>query len=351
MLGPNRAALSFRRLILFEFFVLLMASQVNLRAQDARPSVYPKALSDSSRRVVFDRSAFFGESTAMPTWENGYLVSREIETFQDRTPNVRLYDQSGKHVREAAIWFPGSLRVVIYSATATSDGRIIAAGDAEKSDGTAAPFIALTDLTGKVTDVIQTMGFVPANICQAPDGTVWSFGGTGYDERSHPKPGDTLRHFDFQKGQIGSYLARSAFPEPLHPGPEVHASIRCSTSEVVAYSHSAQAYVEMKYGDGAPHVYHAEAPSGLRLGGITATGPKKVYGFFSSGGTGGLYYLSFDEANSTANWVPVKGAVGAYTKLGVVTGLWGSDGDKLLVSRAEDTTGVAALHWTTPVIQ
>src|SRR6266550_9252517 len=149
MLGPNRAALSFRRLILFEFFVLLIASQINLRVQDARPSVYPKALSDSSRRVVFDRSAFFGESTAMPNWENGYLVSREIETFQDWTSNVRLYDQSGKHVREAAIWFPGSLRVVIYSATATPEGRIIAAGDAEKSDGTAAPFIALTDLNGQ----------------------------------------------------------------------------------------------------------------------------------------------------------------------------------------------------------
>ena len=231
------------------------------------------------------------------------------------------------------------------------DGRIIAAGDAEKSDGTAAPFIALTDLTGKVTDVIQTMGFVPANICQAPDGIVWSFGGTGYDERSHPKSGDTLRHFDFQKGQIGSFLARSTFPEPLHPGPEVHASIRCSTSEVVAYSHSAQAYIEMKYSDGAPHVYHAEAPTNLQLSGFTATGSKKVYGFFSRGGTGGLYYLSFDEANSTASWLPVKAAVGAYTKPGVVTGLWGSDGDKLLVSRAEDTTGVAALHWTTPVIQ
>jgi len=59
MLEPNGAGPSFRRLILFEFFVLLMVSQVNLRAQDARPSVYPKALSDSSRRVVFDRGAFF----------------------------------------------------------------------------------------------------------------------------------------------------------------------------------------------------------------------------------------------------------------------------------------------------
>jgi streptogramin lyase len=102
------------------------------------------------------------------------------------------------------IWFQGSQRVLIYSTTATSDGRIIAAGKAEKADGEAAPFVALTDLAGKVTTVIQTKGFAPMNICQAPDGTVWSFGGTGYDEHSEPNPGDTLRHFDFQKGEIGS---------------------------------------------------------------------------------------------------------------------------------------------------
>src|SRR5437773_11126784 len=103
MLGPNRAALCFRRLILFEFFVLLLASQVNLRAQDARPTIYPKALSDSSRRVVFDRSAFFGESTALPNWDNGYLVSREVETFQAGVPNVRLYEQPRTKPREPPI--------------------------------------------------------------------------------------------------------------------------------------------------------------------------------------------------------------------------------------------------------
>src|SRR6266567_3848447 len=344
MLGPNSAALSCRRLILFEFFVLLMASQINLRAQDARPSVYPKALSDSSRRVVFDRSAFFGESTAIPRWDNGYLVSHEVETFQAGVPNVRLYDQSGKQARGAAVWFPGSLRVVIFSATAAPDGRIIAAGEAEKTDGTSAPFIALTDLAGKVTDVIQTKGFFPANICQAPDGTVWSFGGTGYDERSHPKPGDTLRHFDFQKGQIGSYLARSTFPEPLHPGPEVLASVRCLASGLVAYSRSAQAYIEMKYSDDASHVYRAEGPSNLRLAGFAATGSKQVYGYFYRAGTSGLYYLSFDETDNTAHWLPVEGTVGDHAKPEVVTALFGSDGDKLLVSRAGDSVGVAALH-------
>jgi len=95
----------------------------------------------------------------------------------------------------------------------------------------------------------------------------------------------------------------------------------------------------MKYGDGAPHVLSRRSPNPiLQLSGFTATASKKVYGFFSRGGTGGLLRIfSFDEANSTASWLPVKAAVGAYTKPGVVTGLWGSDGDKLL-RRAEPRT-------------
>ena len=166
MLGPNKVApLVLKVMVWFEFFVLLMAPQLASGAQ--RPnslSVSTKALSDSTQRVVFDNGAFSGPSTASPQWDNGYLVSREVETFQAGVANVRLYDHSGEKVREAAIWFPDSLRVLIYSATAASDGRIIAGGKAEKADGSSAPFIALTDHAGKVTSVIQTAGFFPVNI-------------------------------------------------------------------------------------------------------------------------------------------------------------------------------------------
>jgi hypothetical protein len=121
----------------------------------------------------------------------------------------------------------------------------------------------------------------------------------------------------------------------------------------LVYSSKAQQYIEMKYDGDAPHIYHAEAPSGLRLAGFAVTGSQKVFGYLSArgGGNHGLYYLSFDEAANTVHWLPVEGTVGNYTKLGVIIGLWGSDSDKLLVSRGEDSAGVAALHWATPLDQ
>jgi len=346
MLPSECMALRARSLILL-FVGFLLSVPLSLRAQEALPGIHPKSLSDSTRRVVFDRGAFFGPSVAMPEWDNGYLISRAIETFETGVSNVRLYDTSGEKTHEAAIWFPGSYRVIINSATATRAGGIIAGGHAEKSDGSATPFIALIDTTGKITDVVQTKGFVAANLCQGPDGTVWSFGGTGYAMDSDPNPGNTLRHFDFQKGEIGSYLPRLAFPK--HPSPEMHAYIRCSDKEVVAYSTTAHEYIEMKYGADAPHVYHAEAPSDLRLVGFAVTGSKKIYGYFSLLDRGGIYYLSFNEAANTVSWAPIDGTVGVGTTPGRITGLWGSDGNSLLVSRAEDSAGDLAIHWVTPL--
>jgi hypothetical protein len=348
MLRIDRIGMCVRRLLLLlGGFLLSVTLHVDLRAQDTLPGVHPKALSESTRRVVFDSGAFFGPSAAMPQWDNGYLITRAVETFESGVPNVQLYGTSGEKVREAAIWFPGSYRVIIHSATATADGGIIAGGHAEKPDGSAGPFIALINPAGKITNVIQTRGFVPENVCQGPDGTVWSFGGTGYDTNSEPNPGDTLRHFDFQKGKIGSYVPRSVFPK--HPTPGMIAYIRCSANEVVAYSTTAREYIEMKYGGDAPHVYHAEVPSDLRLLGFAVTGSKKIYGYFSLLGRGGLYYLLFNEAANTVSWVPIEATVGVYTEPGRITGLWGSDGNNLLVSRAEDRAGEQAIHWVTPL--
>ena len=338
--------------LLFRLVILsMMACQTSVKAQDSHTRVlHHKVLSTSSKRVVFDKSAFYGPSTLLPLWSNGYLVSLEAETFQPGSPNVRLYDETGKKVREAAIWFEGSQRVIIYSAVATPDGRILASGVANKVDGTTGSFIALTDLAGRTTDVIQTNGFFPAHICQGPDGNIWSFGGTGYDDQSQPKPGDTLRRFDIEKGQISSYLPRATFPK--YPVPEEMAYIHCSIDGVVVYSSKARKYIEMKYQGDQPHIYQvAQVPTGLRLSGFAQTGSKKIYGHFYRSGNNGLYYLSFDEGAKTVNWVPVEGTVGIYSKPGVIRGLWGADADKLLVNRAEDAASEVAVHWVTPVDQ
>src|ERR1700739_4025844 len=120
----------------------------SLNAQNTPSADHPQILSGSVRRVVFPSEAFFDESATLPRWDRGYLIARRLETFQAGVPNIRLYDQSGKRVREAAVWFPDSHRVVLRSVALTADGQIVAAGSSYKSDDRGSSVVAVIDSHG-----------------------------------------------------------------------------------------------------------------------------------------------------------------------------------------------------------
>ena len=321
-----------------------------LQAQNSPSADACETLSGSVRRVVFPSEAFFDESATLPRWDSGYLIAHRVETFQAGVPNIRLYDQSGKRVREAAVWFPDSHRVVLRSVAVAAAGQIVAAGSSYKSDDSGSSFIAVIDANGTLR-TIPADGFVPTSICMAPDSTLWSFGSNGY-QLSQPNPGDMLRHFDPQKGRIATYLPRASFPSNLRP--ELQAFIQCSATEVSAYSPSANTFLRMKYTDGAPHLYRVESAPDGKATGLATTDANHIYAYFwrhKPGGVSGLYHLSFHENDTVARWIPVKGAVGSSTDPGVISGLWGSDGDNLVVSLGDDSVGVAAIHWVVSISQ
>lgn len=333
--------------LMFLCTAVLVFSLVQLRLSAQESSTI--TLTRSEAHVLFDQTALFGPETPMPRWENGYLISRRVETFAPDSPNVRLYDKTGTMVSSATVWFPGSERVALTSATAGPHGEVIASGEADRPDGARARFIASIDAAGKMT-ALQTGDFDPDLVCSAPDGTIWSLGGTGWDSATHhPKPGETFRHFDMQRGQIGAYVPRSTFPDS--PGPYELSYISCGANIVAAYSPTG-VYIEMSYGSDSPLVYKANLPAGYQLSGLAIQGPKRVIGLLQkyvkynldNTGVNGLYSLDFDDANSTALWVPVPGAAGGYATPGMPTRLWGIDGDNLVVSHSQDVAP-GSLHW------
>ncbi len=252
--------------------------QVRLSAQESSTTT----LTRSDAHVIFDQTAFFGPETPLPRWANGYLVSWTVETFAPDSPNVRLYDKTGTMVRSATVWFPGSTRVALTSATTGPHGQIVASGEADRSDGARPRFIAFVDAAGKMT-AIQTGDFDADEVCAAPDGTIWSLGDTGWDSRAHhPKPGETFRHFDMQRGQIGAYVPRSTFPD--RPAPYELSYIRCGAAEVAAYSPTG-VFIEMSYGSNAPRVYKASMPTGYLLAGFAIQDPTRVFGLLQNTST------------------------------------------------------------------
>ena len=345
----------YKKQMILQLAVSLVATVVSspVRAQAGRVAAAqipsPRVLFPSSQRVLFDSSAFWTPGAPIPYADRGYLISHRIESFSPGTPNVMLYGQHGQKVREAAIWFPESTRVTVSSAAVTPDGRIVASGEADKADGTIAPFIALTDLSGNVTDSIQTKDFYPHNVCVAPDRTVWGFGGTRWDEANGRwLPGNLLRHYDFQRGELAGYIARSTYPVPSLP--DTQTLIRCSSAEVAIFSGPENTYILMPYEAKGPRLYDATLPAGLWLIGFGIFGSGNAYAALISreradNSKQGLYSMELDEVAKAVRWSPVDGAVGPRTGPPMVVKLWGTDGEYLVLGRSQDPAGSAAVHW------
>jgi len=305
-------------------------------------------IGETQNRVLFDRDVFF--NGPIPYWNNGYLVSTKTESFSASTPNVILLGRNGSRSTAVAFWFPGSQRVIISSAAVSHHSGILASGEADKADGTRAFFIAFANLKGQVTNVIQTGNFHPRRVCEAPDGSIWAFGGMMWDAAKRERlPGNILRRFDLQKGETGSFVPGSTFPPKMQADEASH--IRCSSEAVFVYSNPANVLIELPYKTEAPRVYDVPKLEGLEVVNFAVTDSDDVYGGLTDlgedQGKGGMYMLVLDHEAASGHWQPVGGTVGRLTDEHTISSVWGFDGGNLVISRGGDPAGITALHWVT----
>jgi len=305
-------------------------------------------LGASSQRVEFDVSAFEGISPSIPYWDRGFLISREVETLRPDTPNIRLYDGSGRKVKEISVWFPEAQRVVVSSAALTADSRVVATGEANKPDGTRVFYVLSTNFNGNVRQVVQTGNYHPRHACAAPNGTVWTLGGMQWDFATQgPTGGNVLRNIDLQKGETATYIPRSTFPPADFDSGGTW--MRCSGQGVDIYV-SAGSYIRIAYGEEQPHIYRAAVPEGSFLSGFAVLESGQVFGFLastqdSSKSINGLYQLVLDDSAKTGRWVRVVTDAASPVHTDGIIRLWGADSDNLVVSVADDPVGRQAFHW------
>lgn len=346
ILRHARATTCGRRLLRFAaaLFTLSGCAVVAQEPGHVETSHAKQTIAETQNRVLFDGDALF--NGPVPYWSDGYLVARKTESISAATPNVTLFGRDGSKSLEVSFWFPGSQRVAVTSAAVSHRGGVLASGEADRADGTRAPFIAFANAQGQMTDVIQTGAFYPRNVCEAPDGSIWAFGGMMWNpSKQEPFPGNVLRRFDLRKGETASYIAQSSFPARIQP--DALSFIRCSRDSVVVYSNPATVLIEFTYGAGAPRIYRISVPKGLEVVGFAVTNSGDVFGALdmnADDGREGMYALVLD-ASDAGHWQPVSGAVGNLNEEGTVARVWGVDGDSLVVSRGGDPAGIADLHW------
>jgi hypothetical protein len=347
-----------RHLSILGFLVNSILFSCSLRAFAQTPVMrdYVGELSPPVRIAQYPEAIY--PDLIMPDWDRGYLLAYGIEVYPSSdSATVLMYDGGGKRVRVGHIWPIGAERVHLHKAAATHEGAILAAGWAIMPDGSAPKFIAKTDLLGNTVKTIFTGSFVPGQICEAEDGTVWTLG------RDVPAvdPGsqtDALRQFSFDKGQLRSYLplesVKAALDSDIPWFSTFGSFVRCGKNKVVAYLKFTDEYVEIDTNSFQAKRWKLDLSSADqgKATGLGITDDDHVYASFARHGCSkgetvqkGLFEIRADSRNSKAALLPVKGTLSWSgcgssehpSKLpegGTFERLWGTDGKTLAVSVA-----------------
>lgn len=330
---------------------LLLLLLAGAKAQDdAHPS--PAGRISESLRVVPYAEAFYAGGV-MPDWDRGYVIHYEIE--MNSSPGaamVVMYDASGKRVREGRIWPKGAGDVRIRRTAATHVGGILAGGGTIMQDGSLSGFIAKTDLTGNTVQSIATGAFKPEQLCEAPDGTVWSLGQAVSDGAPAPEA-DVVRQYSFEKGLLHSFLPEKTVRGVMNSsGPwfsPFGSLLRCGKEKVSVYLEFTDEYVEINTSSFAVNRWKIDETvvQGAKANGLAVTDDGRIYASFSAhtaygiigpDGLSGLYQLKAELGNPIAQLFPVRGTVSYLHSEsrddGAFLRLWGADGNQLAVWRA-----------------
>ena len=344
-----RIQYQFRDIILAVFLSSCFAA--GAAAQESSQQQDLPTLSPGVHAALYPEVAWF---TAR--WDRGYILHLEI----DKDPAVvTMYDRDGKKVLEARIGPPDAAKVSLVAAGATRAGGILAVGAGIMTDGSIQRFIAKTDLTGRIVQSLHTGRFLPRQVCEATDGTVWTLG-YNLDLCDSPDDADrnVVRHYSFEKGLLERLVVLDSISKSsdaiLNVSSPEKSFLRCRKDRVSVFFGSPAQYIEVDASNGKLVRWNVALPpiAGAKVNGFAVTEAGRIFvslqGFSEPDNivTHGLYELKAKTGPSVATLIPVSGTLTAYDRNGLPPNetferLWGSDGDELLVHKYGDGWGIS----------
>jgi len=330
--------------------LLLLFAASALAQEQALPSGAGQ-ISPTLRSVAYPEAIY--PHGIMPDWDHGYVIHYEIEmNSSPDTPMVVMYDSTGKRIREGRIWPQGAGSVRVRRTAATRDGAILASGGAIMLDGSIQGYIVKTDLAGNTVQTLLTGPFRTEQICEAPDGTIWSLGKALSPNDGQEHDPSVLRHYSFERGQLHSFLPENTLEASVRSEKPWFVPwgsyLRCGTEKVSIYLKFTNEYAEINTSSFELKRWRLDeaAVKQRDASGLAITEDGKVYVSFKASGIRGteqirgLYQIRAIPGNPIAELLPVSGTINTFEqgKLpppGTFSMLWGADGNQLVVWRME----------------
>jgi hypothetical protein len=270
----------------------------------------------------------FRTSGRQPSWTHGYLAQFPGDVTPGN-PNADAYDRQGKVASQARFWFPGVVRITLLDAIATAEGGAIASGNAETDEGEMFSFLAKTDSSGVLISSLETGRFI-VRVCEANDGTIWTYGYTVAKESADDHNYFLVEQYNFEKGVLNSYLSRELVALRQHAavgggGPN-GAFLVCSKDRISLYMNQTNEYVEIEPSTQKLQRWKMDMSPLERAAvtGLAATEDGHIYASLyevdntTQTKTHGLFELRAERGKASATWLPVASTLNAHREGKVV---------------------------------
>lgn len=299
-------------------------------------------------------SEAFKSNGIQPSWNQGYLTHM-TDNKTPGGPNVEMYDRTGKHARDARVWFPNTTEILLLDAIALESGGVLASGHAamDKGDKSGANFLAKTNATGNVIAFFKTGTFLSLRVCQGADGTVWALGRDLQKSSEKDNSPMLLRRFSFEGGFLQGYLSRDSVELPSHPvspggGPQ-GSYLHCGRAKISLYLNQSDELIEVDVNTQGVERWRMDLspiPHG-KITGFAVTDSGQMYASLyalkteEQTNTQGLFEILVEQGKTVGFLLPVAGTLNSHREgesgtRNAIWKIWGSDGDSLIIGKQND---------------
>jgi hypothetical protein len=199
----------------------------------------------------------------LPVFHNGFLTVIESD---HRT--VKAINRDGTLISTVRISLPGTAKLLVYAATATSRAGIVAAASVTDTEGRVASLLVFTSPDGKLERVVRTTPFAAAQVAFLADGRLLCVGREHDTEYKEVAGHSILRFYSHEGTLLSKSLAVDSLraqPRDLHP---MSWLLRLGTDRIGLMDRKTFQYIEV---DGSGSVVRPLGPVGSSPG-VTVNG-------------------------------------------------------------------------------
>jgi hypothetical protein len=291
-----------------------------------------------------------------PRYDHGYVIEFNREVSLSGVPVV-VYETAVQRVSTVKVWSKQAKTIWLASASVGTPDHLVLSGRMATMNGATHSFLAFFGaLQDEEVTFTWTDPYLPTQVCQAPDGSVWTIGAElpGTQNSVSTESYFVLRHYSGSGKLLQQMIPSSTLHRNLRSAwsQDTQIYLRMSDSVLLLYDGlNRRIYLYDTSVDRLSSWDLARTDEDLSITGVVILGNGDLYATMKNGLSGpeslnALFVMHLPPSSGVATWLAVAGTRGH--GLSGALRLLGADGSDLVYDRAPLSQKVIPLLWSSP---